>query len=86
LIGEWNLLSVSLGIRILILNYIRRQILIDFHWFLKDEEAMDWRERFHNFHWTKKTSSRRSHEKLGGKEFLGGFFLGLFFLEKGGER
>jgi hypothetical protein len=31
---------------------------------------------FHNFHWTKKTSSRRGHEKLGGKEFL----RGLFFL------
>jgi hypothetical protein len=35
-----------LGIRIFILNSIGKQIILDFHWFLKDEEAMDWRERF----------------------------------------
>jgi hypothetical protein len=40
---------------------------------------------FHNFHWIKRTSSRRGHEKLGGEEFLGGLFLVLFFLEEGGE-
>jgi len=40
---------------------------------------------FHNFHWTKRTSSRRGPKKLGGKEFLGGLLLVLFFLEKRGE-
>jgi hypothetical protein len=29
---------------------------------------------FHNFHWTKKTSSRKGHEKLG-EEFLRGLLL-----------
>jgi len=38
---------------------------------------------FHNFHWTKRTSSRRGHEKLGGEEFLGGLFLMLFFWRRG---
>jgi hypothetical protein len=45
LIGRWNPFSVSSGTRILILNSIGRQIIFDFQWFLKDEEAMDWRER-----------------------------------------
>jgi hypothetical protein len=35
-----------LGIRIFILNSIGEQIIIDSHWFMKDEEAIDWRERF----------------------------------------
>jgi hypothetical protein len=46
LIRGLNPLSVSLGIRILILNSIGRQIIFDSHWFLKDEEAMDYRGRF----------------------------------------
>jgi hypothetical protein len=46
LIGGWNPFSVSLGIRIFILNSIGGQIILDSHWFLKAEEAMDWRERF----------------------------------------
>jgi hypothetical protein len=41
------------------------------------------RKDFHNFHWTNRTSSRRSHEKLGEEEFLGGLLLVLFFLGKG---
>jgi hypothetical protein len=41
---------------------------------------------FHNFHWTKKTSSRRGHEKLGEKEFVRGLLLVLFFLGKGRRR
>jgi hypothetical protein len=41
---------------------------------------------FHNFHWTKRTSSRRGHEKLGEEEFGGGLFLVLFFLGRRGER
>jgi hypothetical protein len=30
---------------------------------------------FHNFHWTKRTSSRRGHEKLGEEELMGVFLL-----------
>jgi hypothetical protein len=26
---------------------------------MKDEEAIDWKEGFQDFHWTRKTSSRR---------------------------
>jgi hypothetical protein len=50
LIGEWNLFNVSLGIKILILNSIGEKIIFDYHWFMKDEEAIDWREGFPNFH------------------------------------
>jgi hypothetical protein len=39
---------------------------------------------FHNFHWTKRISSRKGHEKLGEEEFVGGLFV-LFFLGRGGE-
>jgi hypothetical protein len=46
LIGGWNPLSVSLGTRVFILKSIGGQIILNSHWFLKDEEAMDWRERF----------------------------------------
>jgi hypothetical protein len=35
-----------LGIRIFILNSIGGQNIHNSHWFLKDEEAMDWREGF----------------------------------------
>jgi hypothetical protein len=31
---------------------------------MKDEEAIDWREGFSNFHWTRKISSRRGHGRL----------------------
>jgi hypothetical protein len=64
LIGEWNLPDVSLGIKILILNSIGGKIILDFHWFMKDEETIDWREGFLNFHWTRRTSSRRGHGSL----------------------
>jgi len=61
LIGEWNLLRVSLGIKILTLNYIGEKIILNFHWFMKDEKTIDWREGIPNFHWTRKTNSRRGH-------------------------
>jgi hypothetical protein len=35
-----------LGTRVFILKSIGGQIILNYHWFLKDEEAMDWRERF----------------------------------------
>jgi hypothetical protein len=31
---------------------------------MKDEEAIDWRERFPTFHWTSRTSSRRDDRRL----------------------
>jgi hypothetical protein len=31
---------------------------------MKDEGAIDWREGFPNFHWTRRTSSRRGHGGL----------------------
>jgi len=46
LIGGWNLLKISLGTKILILKSIGGQITFNFHWFFKDEEAMDWIEGF----------------------------------------
>jgi hypothetical protein len=46
LIRGWNTFNVSLGTRFLILKSIGGQIILDSHWFLKDEEAMDWMEGF----------------------------------------
>jgi hypothetical protein len=44
-------------------------------------------KNFHNFHWTKTTSSRRGHEKLQEEEFhVGGLFIVFFFLGKGRKR
>jgi hypothetical protein len=74
LIGEWNLLSVSLGIRIIILNSIGEKIILDFHWFMKDEEAIDWREGFQYFHWTRGTSLRRGQRGLPRKRNVCAFF------------
>jgi hypothetical protein len=36
----------SLGIRILILISIGEKIILDSHWFMKDEGAIDWEEGF----------------------------------------
>ncbi len=80
LIGEWNLFNVSLSIRIFILNSIGKKIILDSHWFMKDEEAIDWREGFQYFHWTKGTSSRRGQGGLPRKK-SSCVFLG----EEGGE-
>jgi hypothetical protein len=46
LIGKWNLPRVSLGIRILILIFIGEKTILDSHWFMKDEGAIDWKEGF----------------------------------------
>jgi hypothetical protein len=44
---------------------------------MKDEEAIDWREGFANFHWTRRTSSRRGHGRLiKGEWYLVCFFQG----------
>jgi hypothetical protein len=36
---------------------------------MKDEEAIDSREGFPNFHWTRRTSSRKGHGRLTKKEW-----------------
>jgi hypothetical protein len=66
-----------LGPRILILKLIGGQINLNFHWFLKDEEAIDWRRGFRSFHWAKGTSSRKVKETFQGRrESLGrGMFV-----------
>jgi len=63
---DWRMeyFFVSLGPRILILKSIGGQIILNFHWFLKDEEAIDRRERFRSFHWVRETSSRKGHGGL----------------------
>jgi hypothetical protein len=66
LIGEWNFFSVSLG--------IREKIILDSHWFMKDKEAIDWREGFQYFHWTRGTSSRRGQRGLPRRRSLCIFF------------
>jgi len=53
-----------LGPRILILKSIGGQIVLNSHWLLKDEEAIDWKEGFRSFHWTRGTSSRKGHNGL----------------------
>jgi hypothetical protein len=58
---DWRMefFCVSLGPRILILKSIRGQIILNSHWLLKDEEAIDWREGFRSLKGSKGTSSRR---------------------------
>jgi hypothetical protein len=47
IIFDWRMeFCVSLGLKILILKSIRGQIILNSHWLLKDEEAIDWREGF----------------------------------------
>jgi hypothetical protein len=61
---EDGIFFVSLGPRILILKSIGGQIILNSHWLLKDGGAIDWREGFRNFHWTRGTSSRKGHGGL----------------------
>ncbi len=63
---DWRMeyFCVSLGPKIFILKSIRGQIILNSHWLLKDEEAIDWREGFRNFHWARGTSSRKGHGGL----------------------
>jgi hypothetical protein len=45
---DWRMefLFISLGPRILILKSNGEHIILNFHWLLKDEEAIDWRGGF----------------------------------------
>jgi hypothetical protein len=78
LIGGWNLLNVSLGTRIFILNSNGGQIIFDFHWFLKDEEAMDWRERFPQLPLDKENKFKKRSLKAWGRGCLGSFSCVIF--------
>jgi hypothetical protein len=53
-----------LGPRILILKSIGGQIILNSHWLLKDEGAIDWREGFRSFHLAREISSRKGHGGL----------------------
>jgi hypothetical protein len=53
-----------LFVNIFILNFIGEKIIFYCHWFMKDEEAIDWREKFPNFPWIRRTSSRKCHGRL----------------------
>ncbi len=64
MIGGWNIFCVSLGPRILILKSIRGQIILNSHWLLKDEEAINWKGGFRNFHWTRGINSRKRYGGL----------------------
>jgi hypothetical protein len=66
LIGGWNIFCASLGPKILILKSIRRQIILNYHWLLKDEEAIDWREGFRSLKGSRGTSSRKVKEAYQG--------------------
>jgi hypothetical protein len=80
LIGGWNFFCVSLGLIILILKSIGGQIILNFHWLLKDDEAIDWRERIRSLKGSRGTSSRKVKEAYQGERSMlcGG-------KEKGGE-
>ncbi len=64
MIRGWNIFCVSLGPRILILKSIGGQFILNSHWLLKDEEAIDWRGGFRSFHWTRGISSRKGYGGL----------------------
>jgi hypothetical protein len=66
LIGGWNIFCVSLGPKILILKSIGGQIILNSHWLLKDEEAIDWGEGFRSLKGLRGTSSRKVVEAYQG--------------------
>jgi hypothetical protein len=48
---------------------------------MKDEEAIDWRERFPTFHWTRRTNLRRGDRRV----TKGNGIVCVFFEGKGGK-
>jgi hypothetical protein len=78
LIGGWNPFNVSLGIRIFILNSIGGQIILDFHWFMKDEEAIDWRKGFSQLPLDKENKFKEGSWKT----WVRNFFVSCFFFGK----
>jgi hypothetical protein len=72
---DWRMefFCVSLGPRIFILKSIGGQIILNSHWLLKDEEAIDWREGFRSLKGSRGTSSRKVKEAYQGeRSMLGG--------------
>jgi hypothetical protein len=69
---DWRMefFCVSLGPRILILKSIGRQIILNSHWLLKDEEAIDWREGFQSLKGSRGTSSRKVKEVYQGERSM----------------
>jgi hypothetical protein len=79
---DWRMefFCVSLGPRILILKSIGGQIILNSHWLLKDEEAIDWREGFRSLKGSRGTVQGKVKEAYQGERSMlwGG-------KEKGGE-
>ncbi len=73
--------NVSLGIKILILNSIGGQTILNFHWLLKDEGVMDWSERFPQPPMDKENKLKEGWWKGGKRSFLGVLFLCYFSWE-----
>jgi hypothetical protein len=63
---DWRMeyFCVSLSPKIFILKSIGGQIILNSHWLLKDEEAIDWKGGFRSFHWTRGISSRKGYGGL----------------------
>jgi hypothetical protein len=81
LIIKWNLFNVSLRTKILILNFIGGQIIVNFHWFIKDERAIDWRERFPQIPLDKENKLKEGSWEV----WVKGIFLSCVFFGRGGE-
>ncbi len=66
MIGEWNFPCVSLGIRILILISIGEKIILDSHWFMKNEGAIGHVSKFKEGSW-KGTKGEKEYLVFWGK-------------------
>ncbi len=58
------------------------QINLNSRWFLKDEEAIDWRRGFQNFHWARGTNSRKVMETFQGRRESLGWGVFVFWERK----
>jgi len=77
-----ELFNVSLGTRILILNSIGGKINLDSHYFMKDDEAINWRERFSHLPLDKENKLKEGSWKAWvGRVFI----LSYVFFGKRGE-
>jgi hypothetical protein len=77
LVGGWNPLNVSLDTIIFFLNSIGKQIIFNSHWYMNDEEAIDWREGFPQLPLDRENKLKEgSWEAWGERSFILCFFLG----------
>jgi hypothetical protein len=72
--------------KIFIINFIGGQIILDSRLFLKNEEAMDWRERFPQLPLDKKNKFKEGSCKVWGRRIYEGFSSHVIFLGKGKKR